>query len=462
MTERRADPWIRRSLAEALLSLDETLELGHLLREGKRQPADGWVRWSAVVEAAEVLASRYPGIQLSELSRRRLRIPLVPANVPTLDLFVDPHNLMRFIDQWVARPIFPHMRSHCRKTDRSTTVSKVRLVRGAPSDAAWWILHGALLQLLDRAGMEFVELRCEPSGSHATFTLIAAGTSGIGRFFQGARRALTRRAWIGSLVEQTEALRVELNRRQAAEALAVRRAEAARASQQAVMEALAAEEALSQDAASRLEPHVERLIALTAQFTASSDAELEPELTALVTGGVERLRLLQEGMTAWAALRSYVPAPVETDVSAICRDVISALAPRYPAPRQIDGPTEPMLATTDPELVYSLVEAIVDNALKFSTDTVVVALGASYTTLTLEVLDRGPGIPDDPAVTSAFRQGDNGIGAVGAGLGLAIAQRAVDLLGGRLTLDARDGGGAHVRVEIPRRSPAAPEPNTPG
>jgi two-component system, NtrC family, sensor histidine kinase HydH len=64
----------------------------------------------------------------------------------------------------------------------------------------------------------------------------------------------------------------------------------------------------------------------------------------------------------------------------------------------------------------------------------------------VEVLDRGPGIPEelgasvfDPGVTTRAR---------GNGLGLTIARALVLQHGGTLTLDARDGGGTCARVTL--------------
>ncbi|MOA12354.1 Sensor protein RstB [compost metagenome] len=68
------------------------------------------------------------------------------------------------------------------------------------------------------------------------------------------------------------------------------------------------------------------------------------------------------------------------------------------------------------------------------------------------VLDRGPGIPEHEraAVLQPFyrlessRNRDTG----GTGLGLAIAQQLAEVVGGTLTLSAREGGGLAVELRL--------------
>ena len=71
----------------------------------------------------------------------------------------------------------------------------------------------------------------------------------------------------------------------------------------------------------------------------------------------------------------------------------------------------------------------------------------------IRVADRGPGIPEEE-LTRVFEvfyriedARDRGRG--GAGLGLAIASRAVQLHGGSITARNRDGGGLIVEIDLP-------------
>ncbi|MBI4987571.1 MAG: HAMP domain-containing protein [Rhodocyclales bacterium] len=73
----------------------------------------------------------------------------------------------------------------------------------------------------------------------------------------------------------------------------------------------------------------------------------------------------------------------------------------------------------------------------------------------LDVLDRGPGIPQEEAerLKLPFTRLDAArTGASGAGLGLAIVDRVARGHSGRLELLAREGGGLVARVTLPARS----------
>lgn len=69
--------------------------------------------------------------------------------------------------------------------------------------------------------------------------------------------------------------------------------------------------------------------------------------------------------------------------------------------------------------------------------------------VTIEVSDRGPGVPADEreAIFEPFRRGSAARGH-GAGLGLATVRGAVEAHGGRVTVDARPGGGAVFRMQL--------------
>lgn len=80
----------------------------------------------------------------------------------------------------------------------------------------------------------------------------------------------------------------------------------------------------------------------------------------------------------------------------------------------------------------------------------------------LAIADRGPGLPttDTDKLGRSFfttkRPGD------GAGLGLIIARRTIERLGGAIRWTSRDGGGVLVEVEVPLDALLLGKPLTPG
>jgi two-component system sensor histidine kinase KdpD len=74
--------------------------------------------------------------------------------------------------------------------------------------------------------------------------------------------------------------------------------------------------------------------------------------------------------------------------------------------------------------------------------------------LDLRIVDRGPGLPEEDRIRlfEPFQRLDDRGGPKGLGLGLAIARRFVDSMGGELVLDDTPGGGvtATIRLQVAR------------
>ncbi|MCY1232273.1 Sensor protein RstB [compost metagenome] len=107
---------------------------------------------------------------------------------------------------------------------------------------------------------------------------------------------------------------------------------------------------------------------------------------------------------------------------------------------------------TRPQALRRILTNLVDNALKFGDSAEIEVRRLADDTVTIKVLDRGPGIPDDQldAVLKPFvrledsRNRDTG----GTGLGLAIAQQLAASINASLTLTNRDGGGLVAELAI--------------
>lgn len=94
---------------------------------------------------------------------------------------------------------------------------------------------------------------------------------------------------------------------------------------------------------------------------------------------------------------------------------------------------------------------LIDNALRYAGEPVEVRARREGATLVVEVLDRGPGIPEGEAerLKQPFTRLDPArSGRGGAGLGLAIVERVARAHGGRLELAARPGGGLAARLRL--------------
>ena len=114
-------------------------------------------------------------------------------------------------------------------------------------------------------------------------------------------------------------------------------------------------------------------------------------------------------------------------------------------------------ALADPERVERAIDALVENALKFTPVGARITLRAGTAPrepqgrwVRVEVVDDGPGIPQEclPAMFDPFRQGDGSSTRTvgGMGLGLALARAMIEKMEGRLEAESAFGAGATFRI----------------
>ena len=151
--------------------------------------------------------------------------------------------------------------------------------------------------------------------------------------------------------------------------------------------------------------------------------------------------------------------PTEVDLVQTVRSVIEQ---NEPAARAKNLVVESNLSLTagvviaDAMRIRQVVWNLLSNAVKFTPEggRVSVVLEAAPERVTLHVQDNGPGVPDalKPKLFSRFVRGEAG---AGAGLGLSIVQRVVELHGGTVSLADAHLGGLDVGVMLPRQRPGA-------
>ena len=191
--------------------------------------------------------------------------------------------------------------------------------------------------------------------------------------------------------------------------------------------------------------------------------DVDPESRGLVeaieTGGRRLLRTL-DGVLDLARLDAGRAAlhPAPLDVAAA---VERAVAPHRPAAAAaglalaVEAPGA-VPATLDPDVVARVVDTLVSNAVAFTeSGGVTVEVVDDAATVTIRVLDTGPGIADDvlPDLFSEHRRqpGADGTAPVGVtALGLAVARRLVELAGGTISVESRWGRGTAFTVVLPR------------
>ena len=156
------------------------------------------------------------------------------------------------------------------------------------------------------------------------------------------------------------------------------------------------------------------------------------------------------------ATSSAVLAPeafVEVDLMELCRVAVDRTVGRTGREIVIEGPT---LACVygDPAGLERAIGNLLGNAVKFSPADQPIAVIVEADSV--EVLDRGPGIPEDEIdrIFDRFYRSDSTRTMTGSGLGLAIVSEIAAAHGGDTFARNREGGGATVGFTV---NPELPE-----
>ena len=119
-------------------------------------------------------------------------------------------------------------------------------------------------------------------------------------------------------------------------------------------------------------------------------------------------------------------------------------------------PADLPLVPLDPVLIEQVLVNLLDNALKYTPpeSPIEIAARVDGDGVTVEVADRGPGLPpgEERRVFDKFYRG-RAVADRGVGLGLAICQGIVEAHGGRIWAENRPGGGVTFRFTLAGKDP---------
>jgi len=161
----------------------------------------------------------------------------------------------------------------------------------------------------------------------------------------------------------------------------------------------------------------------------------------------------------------YEPVDLPSLIRAIAKDADFEAAPRR---RRIAvGECAAGTVRGDPELLHSAIENVVRNAVRYTDDDTAVEISLQHAAVpgqaVVKVRDHGPGIPPDviPKIFDPFFRANEARDRAsgGYGLGLAIANRAIELHGGSIAAGNHPGGGLEVIIRLPlSQDQAGPSP----
>jgi two-component system, OmpR family, sensor histidine kinase BaeS len=165
----------------------------------------------------------------------------------------------------------------------------------------------------------------------------------------------------------------------------------------------------------------------------------------LLTRLVADLRILSLADTGQLEIH-----PRRFDLSASAQRMVSSLMPRAEqlgVTLRVKAP-EPLQLKGDEDRIAQVISNLVDNALRHtpSGGEIIVRVSNNANTAQLEVLDTGPGIPEDhlTRIFERFHRADpsRNRASGGSGLGLAIVRTLVELHGGTVSAGNRKLNGA--------------------
>jgi signal transduction histidine kinase len=194
-----------------------------------------------------------------------------------------------------------------------------------------------------------------------------------------------------------------------------------------------------------------------------SAEEYRRTLTSALGGAVQLGRIVEALLfLARAESDAAIPETVLLNLTTWTRAQVEA---NSRAPMRVElviDDREPIWVRANPPLLGQLLENLLDNALKYSPpgSPITLSLGADRDIALLCVEDLGPGIPTEEAgrIFEPFFRSKQArrMAVTGAGLGLSVAQRIAQSMGGLIHYRSKPDIGSRFELRIPRvASPVA-------
>ena len=163
---------------------------------------------------------------------------------------------------------------------------------------------------------------------------------------------------------------------------------------------------------------------------------------------IARTQALLEDTLTLARLGRAEGEPVRVDLAALAEE--GAEAARAAGQSVRLGTSEPVAVQARPAPLARALQNLIENAHRYAGGGTVTVQREGDEAV-LSVSDEGPGLPAGLDLTQPFARADASRNRAtgGAGLGLAIAQRAVEGEGGTLALGPRPGGGTAASIRLP-------------
>lgn len=177
----------------------------------------------------------------------------------------------------------------------------------------------------------------------------------------------------------------------------------------------------------------------------------------------DRLQRLIRDLIDVAAIPTSDTALTNLDLARFARDIHQQFDQRLQGRLSTEVRPPQLTVLTDRRLLVGIVDSLLDNAAKYAPEgPIELRIAAREQRVELSVRDHGPGIPEafDTKVFRPFVQLDQSSTRTqgGTGIGLHLAARRAELLGGNLRHERPEQGGARFVLTLPEHPLMTPPP----
>ena len=159
--------------------------------------------------------------------------------------------------------------------------------------------------------------------------------------------------------------------------------------------------------------------------------------------------------TSRAGSGALIPDREDIDLTSVTAELVDSHRPATEGRLnlRVDVPTEPLRAYVDRMMWTTIVNNLVNNALKFTpVGEVAVSLSGDDSQVVLTVTDTGVGIPreEQAQIFQRFHRASSGDQHPGSGIGLSLVAEMTAAHGGSVDVDSEPGAGSQFVVRLPR------------
>jgi two-component system OmpR family sensor kinase len=214
-----------------------------------------------------------------------------------------------------------------------------------------------------------------------------------------------------------------------------------------------------------IDGHAQRLISLKDKLDATMLVERARKIrhavrriTHLIQNMIDSMRMIDGDVKLYFHPETIDLIPVLREVCQLHREI----APQAQILEATARP-ERIHVNADPNLLFQAVSNLLSNAIKYSPDggLITVSVECVDDAVAIGVKDRGIGISqaDCGRLFERYFRGGNAAGIVGTGIGLYFVRTVLELHGGTIQVESREGEGSRFSMRLPLSiNPAAARP----